>query len=446
MKMLRKCAILALTLAVMLSLLAVCGGNSDSAAGSDTNGNDDKAGGKSVDDGKPVTLTVFNYKTNFADEEFKEIMADPIMKKFPNITLQLVNPQSNKQTIEDFVASGDLPDIIFSASQAMNLFSDLNAAIDLNPILKKDGVDIGKFDPEAIKEINSLSAKGQLFAVPFSINFSVLFYNKDIFDKFAVPYPKDGLTWDDTLEIAKKLSRNENGVQYYPLFAQNIHHLSSQLSLPLNDPKTGKAAVTTDGWKQVFDLYKNIMSFPGMLTMKPGPAFFNDRTLAMFADYGAKIGQLEEMYNKGAPMNWDMVSYPVYKVRPKVGLGFAAHVLMISAQTPKKDQAVKVVEYLTSEENQTLIAKRDRIPGLKDQKIRDLFGTSLKSLEGKNVKAVFATTPAPSPPAAKYESEVKDEVTKASSQVAKGQIDVNTALRQAEEAANQAITAAEQGK
>jgi hypothetical protein len=101
---------------------------------------------------------------------------------------------------------------------------------------------------------------------------------------------------------------------------------------------------------------------------------------------------------------------------------------------------------LTSEENQTLIAKRDRIPGLKDQKLRDLFGTSLKSLQGKNVKAVFATKPASNPPATKYDSIVGKSVGTAASQFVKGQGDVNTILRQAEDAANQAITAIDQGK
>jgi multiple sugar transport system substrate-binding protein len=440
-----KGSVLASSLVLAISLLlSACGGSSSSDVGV-TSGSTGESNVKSDDSGKPVTLKVFNYKTNFADEEFKAIMADPIQKKYPNITLQLVNPDSNQQTIENMVASGDLPDIIFSASQSMDKFSSLNAALDLNGILKKDGVDIGKFDPEAINEIHYLSNNGQLYAIPFSINFSVLFYNKDIFDKFAVSYPKDGMTWDDILEIAKKLSRSENGRQYLPLFAQNINHLASQLSLPFIDSKTGKAAINTDGWKKSLELYKSIMTFPGMQTIKAGQAFFNDQTLAMYADYGAKIGQLEEMTNNGTPLNWDMASYPVHKDRPGIGLGFAAHVLMISAGTPNKDQAAKVLEYLTGEENQSLIAKRDRIPGLKDQKLRDLFGTSLKSLQGKNVKAVFATKPAPNPPATPNDEIVGKQVNTAVTQFLKGQTDVNTALRQAEQAANLAI-AADQGK
>ncbi|MCC2684991.1 MAG: transporter substrate-binding protein, partial [Paenibacillaceae bacterium] len=257
--MVRKSSVIAISIALVLSLLlSACASNSSSVVGVGS-GATGEANVKSDDSGKPVTLKVFNYKTNFADEEFKAIMADPISKKYPNITLQLVNPESNQQTIEDMVTAGDLPDIIFSASQSMDLFAGLKAALDLNGILKKDGVDIGKFDPEAIKEIGYLSDKGELFALPFSINFSVLFYNKDIFDKFAVSYPKDGMTWDDIMDISKKISRSENGTQYLPLFAQNITHLSSQLSLPFIDSKTGKAAITSDGWKTVFELYKNIM-------------------------------------------------------------------------------------------------------------------------------------------------------------------------------------------
>ncbi len=47
-----------------------------------------------------------------------------------------------------------------------------------------------------------------------------LFYNKDVFDKYGVPYPTDDWTWDDAIEAAQKLTvKNEDGT--YECFGFN---------------------------------------------------------------------------------------------------------------------------------------------------------------------------------------------------------------------------------
>jgi multiple sugar transport system substrate-binding protein len=57
-------------------------------------------------------------------------------------------------------------------------------------------------------------ADGGTYGMPVSTTSGALFHNKDLFDKFGVPYPKDGMTWDVLYELAKKMTRNEGGVQY----------------------------------------------------------------------------------------------------------------------------------------------------------------------------------------------------------------------------------------
>ncbi|NOU90117.1 extracellular solute-binding protein [Paenibacillus sp. LMG 31460] len=42
----------------------------------------------------------------------------------------------------------------------------------------------------------------------------VLYYNKDIFDKFGISYPRNGMTWDEVYDLAKKLNRTEDGISY----------------------------------------------------------------------------------------------------------------------------------------------------------------------------------------------------------------------------------------
>lgn len=50
--------------------------------------------------------------------------------------------------------------------------------------------------------------KGKQYAVPKDFDTIGLFYNKELFDKAGVPYPKEGWTWADYLETAKKLTKD----------------------------------------------------------------------------------------------------------------------------------------------------------------------------------------------------------------------------------------------
>jgi hypothetical protein len=80
---------------------------------------------------------------------------------------------------------------------------------------------------------------------------------------------------------------------------------------------------------------------------------------------------------------------------------------------------------------------------LKDPKIKEQFGKDLKSIQGKNVASIFKSVPALSPPATDYDSIANKELNAAVKTVLSNAADANTALREAEEKANQAIAAAQ---
>jgi multiple sugar transport system substrate-binding protein len=388
---------------------------------------------------QPVTLKVMPYSVNLADSEFNQLMAEPVKQKYPNITLELVRMSSNDE-LEKYVASGEMADIVFTG-QGLRALLELNVATDLNPLIKEHGIDLGRFNPQAISAVKEYAPRGELFMLPFSINFSVLFYNKDLFDKFAVSYPKDGMLWEEAIELGKKLTRKEDGIQYLGLNAQSITHLASQLSLTYVDPKTNKVSFLTDGWQRVFRLYAAIAELSTNLSGNGGlnNLFLKDRVLAMFGDYGAKIGQIQELADQGNPINWDMAAMPVHSVAPGKAFGFVAQSFVLSAMSKNKEAALLVMDYLTSEEHQLKIVKKGRQSALQGSKFQEGFGSELSVLRGKNVQAIFKNAPAPYPQPSPYsddlDNQVKKELTSAANAVASGKKDVNTALRDLEEIA-----------
>jgi multiple sugar transport system substrate-binding protein len=413
---------------MVLLLITACGDK----------GQGDKVEDSGVVNTGPVTLTVYPQSVNLADEEFQQLMAEPIKRKYPNLTLELMKPKPGVE-LEGYVASGEFADIVFTG-QGMKAITLLNLETDLTPWIKKNKIDLAKFDPLAIQNIQSYGKTGQLVALPFSVNFSVLFYNKDLFDKFAVAYPKDDMTWDEAIALGKKLTREEGGIQYLGLNAQSVHHMASQLSLTYVDPKTKKAAFVTDEWKRLIETYHAVSDLSNNIHKQLNPLFLNDRVLAMFGDYGAKIGQIEELATAGKPMNWDMAALPVYPDHPKQAFGFVAQSFMISSLSKHKDEAFQAIHYLTSEEQQLAIVRKGRQSSLQGSQFEQGFGSELATMKGKNIQAIFKNKPAPSLDVSPYDDDLNDQVkkliTSAADAVTAGKKDVNTALRELEDQAN----------
>ncbi|CAG7654395.1 ABC transporter substrate-binding protein [Paenibacillus allorhizosphaerae] len=430
---------------MMISVLAVSSlaGCTQEESATDPNADNMKTSQFKFPD-EPLTLRMYQSSANISDDEFHDLIADPVKKKFPNVTMEIVRPAKKK---EDLITAGEFPDLIYTNTTVIQEYVDLDLPLDLNPLIKKYNFDLGQFNQRPFDDIKAYSSKGQLFGVPFSVNFDVLYYNKDIFDKFGVSYPKDGMTWDEVIALGKKVTREENGIKYEGIYPTLIKYFSSQLSVPFVNPKTMRAELTTDGWKKVFETYKAIMDAQG--GTDPGASlgkFNKNQTLAMMAHYGARVGELEQLLKEGKPVNWDMVSYPTFKELPGISQGLDTHYLMISTTGKQQEAAFQVLSFLTSGEAQMNVSRRGRVSALKDPKIREQFGADVQTLKGKNIQAVFKSTPAPLPVPTKYDGLVKEpNLQKYANEFLKGTADVNTILKQLEETVNKDIEARKAG-
>ncbi len=106
---------------------------------------------------------------------------------------------------------------------------------------------------EAARE--NMMIEGRQYGFPTNPGPWVIFYNKDIFDEAGVPYPEGDWTWDEFVEVAKKLtlkdpnsSRNRTyGIMGYDLMEaiwQNGGHLYSEdgTRCTLDSPEAVQAA------------------------------------------------------------------------------------------------------------------------------------------------------------------------------------------------------------
>ncbi|MCC2685918.1 MAG: extracellular solute-binding protein family 1, partial [Paenibacillaceae bacterium] len=327
---------------------SVADGKSPSAAG--------QPAAQAVPINEPATIT-FQARNAMDEADFNQMYGDAIRKKFPNYTV-IYKKIENGSKLDQMLVAGQTSDIY--AQNARKLGIDLvgpKLQYDVTELAKKHNVNMGAFEPDSIDQIKQI---GGLYGLPVYSSLVVLFYNKDLFDKFGVAYPKDGMTWDQALELSKKLNRTEDGKSYVGYWVDTKLYLrNNQLSASFVDPKTSKATLNNDSWKRIIQtVFRDFGAndqFQSMISKWPSrDIFLKDKIVAMYAEDFAKTFSDTEF----TQMNWDMVSLPTFKELPNVGSQATYEYLTIPAFSKQKDAAMEVIKYLTSVEFQTSISKQ----------------------------------------------------------------------------------------
>jgi ABC-type glycerol-3-phosphate transport system substrate-binding protein len=393
---------------------------------------------------EPIELYFYFTSTDWNKEGyFMKEYGDLIKQKFPYIT-PIFLPTTSGSLSKLVTANQRIDIIISSIGKSFQIFQN-ELQSDMEPQIAKYKFDLNRFEATSIQMIKQMGG-GKISGIPWSTFPAAIYYNKDIFDKFGVPYPKNGLNWDDLYEMSKKLTRNDNGTQYYGLLISPSHYLMrSQRSLNLVDPQSLKVAMNTD---QVRSQMENIIRFfkiPGYNLSKTQLSVGGQRDLFIKERLGAMWLPVSTMHTADelAGMNWDLAAYPTLKDAPGVGAQVYPNFLYTSSTSKYKDDAFEIISYLTSDEFQMKKSKEGSlIPLIKNDAILHAFGQDSAMYKGKNIEAMLPVNPAlPSPQNEYYATAASELGTGAFAEVVLGTKDINTAMRDAEEAVIKKIEA-----
>ncbi|MDF2724450.1 MAG: family 1 extracellular solute-binding protein [Paenibacillus sp.] len=385
----------------------------------------------------PVTLRLF--VSGVTEDYAKQYIISHVQKLLPHITLVPV-VEGKGTTAPELITAGEIPDILFFPNTKLLDFNELGLLTNLDPLIKTANFNLSIFDDGLVDSVRKYSDKGELLTMPFGTANYALYYNKDLFDRFAVPYPKDGMTWDDVYQLATRLTRSDSGTQYRGFdFAPSNYLGYNQLSAPLvADAKNGKAALTTDTWKKLFETFGKFVSIPGNGVVNKESDFTGARTLAMRAGT-TSFPTLLQLEKDGNPLNFDIVTFPSFPEAPKTSLQYLASTFGISQASKYKDQAMQVLKLMMSDDVQKEGAGILRLTALKSETVRAATGKDYPSIAGKNLKALYANKLAPTKEASAYDQIVRTALPTYFTDYATGKKDLNTALRELEEDVNKKI-------
>jgi multiple sugar transport system substrate-binding protein len=381
--------------------------------------------------------------SNSADsvESFDERFGNAIRKKFPNYTIKYLQ-KDKTNTFPNLISAGQPIDIYWdSVGYFVGGIQESGMQYDMTELIGKSKLDMSRFEASDIDAMKQMSG-GKLYGLPVVTNTLSFFYNKDLFDKFGVSYPKDGMMWDEVLEMNKKLTRFEASVQYMGLAVSYGHIIRlNPLSLPLVDPATNKIAVNNEKWKSI---YQNVFVRPGeapgykeeVVSKKAVPQtneFVKTKSLAMYGFLTSLVFTQDV-----STLNWDMTSFPKFKEAPDMAPQNYPTYFSITSTSKHKEAAMEVIKFLTSDENQMSLSKLGNMPVVKNEAIRKAFGQDTRHAN-KNLKSVYYAKSSAIMPKTIYDDVVFSIYGKYYKDIAGGTMDINTAFRNMEEEGNKAI-------
>lgn len=418
--------VLGLTAVMLLVPLAACGGNSGNGGG--------KEGKNTVleEDNTPATL-VFYTSTTVSENSFNERWGNAMRRKFPHYTIEYI-PVGKGTTLPELITAGTQIDVfLHDVNSAIPTMLDYGLEYDMTELIKKHGIDLNKLEKTTVDVVRQMSG-GKFYTIPIVINTAALYYNKDLFDKFGVAYPKDGMTWEQITDVAKRMRRADSGMEYYGIASASQPQFNlTSMATSFVDPKTNKPTILTDDrWKT---LYQQLVTFRKTVDNKEVGVtqFVKDQNIALL-DNLANVFLSADM----SSVNWELVSYPTFKELPNQGPQTLPTLFGVTSTSKNKDAAMRVLKYMVSAEAQLEISENGAIPVLQDEKVLKAFATKTK-YQGKNFQAILKQKFTSSYPKSVIENKARTVYAKPLPDITSGKIDLNTAFRQVEEEMNKLI-------
>lgn len=348
----KKAASIVLASALAVSLAACGSTKSDSGNGKDN------AGGKQVE-------ISFGLYTDPARDKVAAEQARLFMAKHPDIKVNVVSvPYSNYYTqLGSGISSGDAWDVFMINGAYFSEVAPKGALMDLTGPLKEAGIDMTKY----VADPTVSTYNGKTYALPYELNMSAIFYNKDMFDAAKVPYPQAGWTWDDLLSKAKALTKTEGGNTQWGFYSHpGVPLINSFIT------QNGGSILNADRTKSTFNTpeVKGAVQFMADMVLKekvsPGPKDLAANVSPFMTGKIAMVGGLsfDVLPNMSAKFKWGIAPWPVGK---KAGADYWTQGIAVANKTKHAKEALAFAQFLISAEAQTVMAKeRGATPSLKE--------------------------------------------------------------------------------
>jgi multiple sugar transport system substrate-binding protein len=339
----RRVAIAGLVLLVLsASVIAGCGGSSESSSGS-------------------ADLTLW---TGFTDRELgvmKDVIAD-FEKTHPDIHVKVVGGISDDKIVAA-IRGGNAPDVAhsFDAGAYTGAYCSNGAWIDLADYMKQDGLSDDVF-PEVPRQYSQF--EGTRCALPMLADVYGLYYNKDLLAKAGIDSPPQ--TVSQLMDDAKKLTeRNPDGslkvvgLDPFDGFYENVAaHWAPQWGVDWVDESGKSNLAAQPGWADMLRWQKELIDWYGYDNLVRWQASAGDEFSAQNAFERGKLAmnldgewRVAFVQSEHPELNFGTAPLPVDDAQPDLyGSGYTSgSIIGIPKTSGHKNEAWQLLKYLATD-------------------------------------------------------------------------------------------------
>lgn len=321
-----------------------------------------------------ATITVMALNKEYFYNKYGNVF----MSKYPNITIDVIELQGIYSTSKD--PEKDIENLILEKQPDVLLIQDINdyeKKVKEGLLTSLDMFIENEFDLPNIYPgvVNFLKTKGdgKLYGLAPQFVSQALYYNKNLFDQYDVPYPKDQMSWEDIIQLSQRFPQaDDNGSRIYGLSLYSsgenagftlMSTIGLTEGLSFFDYNTGTVTMSTEGWKKVFNLSANALKSKsvyeidkktnnGVVTSTVKENVFITGKAAMTMDSNFLIDEIlrSENKNRSAAFEWGIVTVPVSQQNPNVGTGFStSDIYSINSKSGNIRAAWELVKFINSD-------------------------------------------------------------------------------------------------
>lgn len=317
---------------------------------------------------KPVTLKFWHGWSEKSEVKAIDASIARFEKLHPNIKVQATGNVTDATVNQALRAGGsDAPDVVSSfTTNNVGQYCSSGMWVDLNPFMKKTGLDKTKVFPKTLLDYTSY--EGDQCALPLLADAYGMYYNKDAFAEAGIKRPPR--TMSELRRDAVKLTKRTKSGGYqrvgfmpnFRLYQNSPDRLFAQWG-PSYFGKDGKARLAKE--KAAKEFYATsrelIRSQGGYGPLETFRTSFGDEMSSQNAFLTGKLamhmdGEWRGLFMKGAKFKWDTAPLPVPDDRPETyGRGYlTGTVVGIAHSSTHQNAAWELVKFLTADTDQVV--------------------------------------------------------------------------------------------
>lgn len=400
-----------------------------------------------VEEEKPVTVTMFHTYGEGSKKAARDNWFAKFDAKYPEVLLERTrfNLSDCHQKLLTSIAAGTPPDLVNNHYYYFPQYASRNQLEPLEPYFEKIGVDPKEIFYSSALEMGMYN--GVLYSVPQFTYSRALLYNKNMFRAAGLDPEKPPKTWDELVEVAKKLTVWDQNklvtAGFQPPRPDEKEHLVNYFIMmvwqqggDIFTPDLSKVTLNTPQCINALNFYSDLFNTHKLSTVTFGagsqaaqkPFLIGQSAMVVGGNYDLIFAQ-----QTGQGIDVSAAPLPIPEGGQYASILDSFNIAMLKG-SKNKEAAWKVIEYVASQEAQREFAVLSaNYPARKDATDDPFFSDPSMKAFIDSMEYARAIPPLP------QWSEIQEILSNAIESVLIGKNDSVTALREAENRINTVV-------